>query len=730
MANIVFNFLHKTRYLLVAALVSALLSTPFSTEAESTTNIKLTASNTIAGESTEIFISNAEPYNEILIEITKPDGNKFNLNTASNASGISNIQIDSKDLTKAGSYLATAKNLTKNSAYSKYISFQVSAAELSEENSSIKLSKNTANSGEKIQATVKLEDSFGNPISGHQLILSSDRETDKISSPEKTTNANGIINFYIIGSEKGIAKIIAKDIDSNKNFNTKLAFTSGNSLERTKIIFAEESGSIASFNLSGLDAESKVGDKQSITVTAVDEAGLTVTDYTGTVHFSSTDANATMPSDYTFIASDLGQHNFDLGFNFVTPDTQSITATDEAQSTIKGSISTVVVTSTSSLDQSIDYQSTYETTDYEREDKFTLISPASGSISDDTIDVSGSGDYGKTAVIYLNDEEAAMVEITKDNSFEYSLEDLEDGTYEIYVDIAQTTVNDEGEVEVTSKIESSEVETIVIDTTAPELGSLTFSPGTSVSIGEEVSATVISENGLKNITLEINGVLNALKESTTAGKYEGDLLIPSAEGTYPVNVVLEDQLGNEADYRAKDTIIVGASATGTVAEPIVETVAKVETLDAPTGLSSASGREEVTISWEPVTAPTGTTISFYRVYYGPSKTELFASSDTLDASTSWLLTGLNGGEKYYFAVVAVDSDDNEGEQSDPIVGTPLKKSTESALKPSAPEPELTTATLPESSPETGPATNILIALSLMGSLGYLGVRKLAKQETF
>ena len=195
-------------------------------------------------------------------------------------------------------------------------------------------------------------------------------------------------------------------------------------------------------------------------------------------------------------------------------------------------------------------------------------------------------------------------------------------------------------------------------------------------------------------------------------------------------MVLKDELGNEANYRAKDTITVGASSTGTVVEETAVTVVeKPETLAAPTGLSSASGREEVTISWEPVES-TDITISFYRVYYGPSKTELFASSDSLDASTSWLVTGLNGGEKYYFAVVAVDEDENEGLQSGTVVGTPLKKATESVLKPSAPEPVLTTATLPETSPETGPATNILIALSLMGSLGYFGVRKLAKQETF
>ncbi len=725
MANKVFNFLHKSRYLLVAALVSVLLSTPFSTEAESTSNIKLEVSNTIAGESTAVSISNADTYNEIQLELTQPNGEKIDLNTASDASGESKVTIEGADLNRAGSYLLAAKNLTKGSDYSKFVSFEVKPANVSEENSSIKLSKNTAKSGENIQAEVKLRDSFGNPVSGHKVELTSDRNSDSITSPDLETNANGVMKFYISGTEKGVAKIFARDEDSNKSFNTKLAFTTGkSSLGRTKVIFASESGSVDALNLSGLQTETKVGEKQSIRVTAVDGSGLTVTDYTGTIHFSSTDNNATLPNDYTFVASDLGQHNFDLGFSFVTPDEQSVTATDVDQSTVYGSINTKVVTSTSALDQSIDYQNTYETTDYQRKGDFTLISPVSGSISNNTIQVTGSGDYGKTAVIYLNNEEAAKVEITKENSFDYSLKDLDDGSYDVYVDIDETQLNDAGEVEIVSKVETSDVETVVIDTTPPELNSLTFTPGTSIKAGDKVKATVLSENELKTVTLEINGVINELTEGTTAGKYEGELLIPSIEGSYPVNVVLQDQLGNESDYRAQDTInVMGSieSSTGTVSEGTV--------LPAPTGLSSASGREEVTISWEPVESTN--TVSFYRVFFGPSKEELYARSDTLDASTSWLIGGLSGGEKYYFAVAAVDSNGVVGEQSATVVGTPLKKTTESStLKPSAPEPELTNGALPKSSPETGPGTNLLIALSLLGSVGYFVSRKLAKQETF
>ena len=46
------------------------------------------------------------------------------------------------------------------------------------------------------------------------------------------------------------------------------------------------------------------------TVTMADAYGNAATSYAGTVHFSSTDAQAGLPSDYTFTAADGGVHAF------------------------------------------------------------------------------------------------------------------------------------------------------------------------------------------------------------------------------------------------------------------------------------------------------------------------------------------------------------------------------------------------------------------------------------
>src|SRR5262249_18184394 len=67
------------------------------------------------------------------------------------------------------------------------------------------------------------------------------------------------------------------------------------------------------------------GEPFSVTVTAQDSYGNAATGYTGTVHFSSTDPQATLPADYTFTAADNGAHAFS-GVVFRSAGDQTLTA--------------------------------------------------------------------------------------------------------------------------------------------------------------------------------------------------------------------------------------------------------------------------------------------------------------------------------------------------------------------------------------------------------------------
>jgi hypothetical protein len=70
-------------------------------------------------------------------------------------------------------------------------------------------------------------------------------------------------------------------------------------------------------------------------VTARDSFGNVATGYRGAVTFTSTDAAATKPADYTFTAADNGAHSF-TGVVFKTAGTRNLASTDKTTSSITG----------------------------------------------------------------------------------------------------------------------------------------------------------------------------------------------------------------------------------------------------------------------------------------------------------------------------------------------------------------------------------------------------------
>ena len=65
--------------------------------------------------------------------------------------------------------------------------------------------------------------------------------------------------------------------------------------------------------------------------------------YLGTLHFTSTDPQAILPADYTFVPADNGVHTF-TGLTLKTVGTQSVTATDTFDSSITGSQTGLAIT--------------------------------------------------------------------------------------------------------------------------------------------------------------------------------------------------------------------------------------------------------------------------------------------------------------------------------------------------------------------------------------------------
>ncbi len=85
-----------------------------------------------------------------------------------------------------------------------------------------------------------------------------------------------------------------------------------------------------------------VGSPFSVTVTAKDSFGNTVTTYAGEVAFSSNDSSPTLPPNYTFQPGDAGVHTFTDGVTLSSPGSRSVTVTDTSNASINGSATVAV----------------------------------------------------------------------------------------------------------------------------------------------------------------------------------------------------------------------------------------------------------------------------------------------------------------------------------------------------------------------------------------------------
>jgi uncharacterized protein (TIGR03437 family) len=92
--------------------------------------------------------------------------------------------------------------------------------------------------------------------------------------------------------------------------------------------------------ITGLNSNVTAGVATSFTVQMQDAGGSPAGNYTGTVHFTSSDGGATLPVNYTFTAGDLSTKTFNA--TFTTAGLQSITATDTSNSAFTATANTTV----------------------------------------------------------------------------------------------------------------------------------------------------------------------------------------------------------------------------------------------------------------------------------------------------------------------------------------------------------------------------------------------------
>ena len=182
--------------------------------------------------------------------------------------------------------------------------------------------------------TVKALDTWGNVATGY---------TGTIHFTSSDSAAVLPADYTFTAADKGIHKFTNGLTLKTAGSNWVRATDTGNGPVTGSQTVTVTPGAARTFGVSVAANPFAAGSAHSVTVKALDAYGNTVTGYTGTVHFSSTDSQALLPTNYTFLPGDNGSHKFTNGVTLKTAGSQSVTANDTATTSIKGS-GTVTVT--------------------------------------------------------------------------------------------------------------------------------------------------------------------------------------------------------------------------------------------------------------------------------------------------------------------------------------------------------------------------------------------------
>jgi hypothetical protein len=171
--------------------------------------------------------------------------------------------------------------------------------------------------------TVTAMDAYGNVATGYTGAVHVSSSDSQASLPADYTFSAadaGVHTFAVILKTAGPETVTLQDAPHGFTTTASVSVTAAGA---------------SKFVLSGLPSATTAGAAQNLTLTVLDAFGNIATGYTGRVHFSSSDAQAVLPADYTFSSSENGAHTFSA--SLCTAGSQSLTATDTAASTLTAS---------------------------------------------------------------------------------------------------------------------------------------------------------------------------------------------------------------------------------------------------------------------------------------------------------------------------------------------------------------------------------------------------------
>ncbi len=187
-----------------------------------------------------------------------------------------------------------------------------------------------ANAGVAFGITVEPLDSFGNSAASYTGVV-------QFSTSDKGAGVVLPANYRFVVSDNGMHVFSGLTLVTAGTQSVVVTDTANTNLLGSAA-FNVFPAAATHFFVSG-PATATAGIGSSVTVTARDSYNNTVPGYLGTVHFATTDsgAGATLPGNYTFVASDGGVHVFTAGVILTTAASQTVTVTDTVTTSMAGS---------------------------------------------------------------------------------------------------------------------------------------------------------------------------------------------------------------------------------------------------------------------------------------------------------------------------------------------------------------------------------------------------------
>lgn len=593
----------------------------------------------IAGLGTRIQLKGFSPSQAMHISVDPPEGDEILLPVTTDENGDGRQELKGDEMRIAGTYSVRIE--AKGQTLFGPEHFDVLPDSLSLTQSTIRaLSPSIASDGrDTAEIVVTLRDTYGNALSGRPVTLLSGKTGDTIIPLAQQTDARGELHFLVSTTNAGTINLRALDLLSGNALAAAATVTAGQpspvggsqtwttlqasavTAYQPRMYYAQTSGQtsdvIDHFEITAPDSLPAGQEAPSITITAVDGKNQTVEAYVGTIVFSSSDPTAVLPNfgRYTFKDRDLGEKEFPLVLKFNQGGLQKLRVEDLNDTSIAGEV-TIAVDGNSAAPSQI-----------------AVTKPLNGdSVNTTNIVVEGKGPTFANLIVM-----GGLADVTgatdKDGNFSIPVA-LNSAKREFTIRVRDANgASDSGPIELT------------LDTTPPQIGSITFSPE-KPGMGEKVLVVVQSDPQLKSVTLQLlpaptsGDVTLTLTENTTAsGSYQGFLTAPE-DGAYQPVVTAVDRAGNETEVRT--TFTVGLQGLPTVQN-----------------LRGSAKSNAASLEWDGVSEK----VDGYRIYVGEKPDNFLYTLDTGRITSKATVAGLVAGRTYYFAATAVQGKRESAQKS-------------------------------------------------------------------